>query len=250
MRLHLLSDLHLDYFSMPRPESNADVVVLAGDIARPDLAIEWALGFSQPVLYVPGNHEFYGSSFNETLAHLKQLTQGTHIQLLNNDSFEMSGVRFLGSTLWTDFNAAGKELKTKAMAESQLAMRDFSRITMPDGSLFTPQAAAEQFAHNKNWLIDQLNRPYSGPTVVITHHAPSFKSIHPHFAGSLLNVNFVSDLEALMDSNKLTLWLHGHMHDSSDYQVNGVRVVANPRGYAKDEQPENPSFSTQYYLDI
>ena len=107
-RLHILSDLHLGSGAMTHPRTDADVVVLAGDIARPREAVAWALGFAQPVLYVPGNHEFYGGSLDGTLAELRALAAGTHVHVLADDELVVEGVRFLGATLWTDFDLFGK----------------------------------------------------------------------------------------------------------------------------------------------
>ena len=103
MKLNILSDLHLGFGAMDWPVNDADVVVLAGDISRPREAVAWALKFDKPVLYVPGNHEFYGSSIDGALDELQRLCQGTQVQVLDNRELVMGGVRFLGSTLWTDF---------------------------------------------------------------------------------------------------------------------------------------------------
>ena len=86
--------------------------------------------------------------------------------------------------------------------------------------------------------------------MVITHHAPSRKSIHPRFAGSLLNGGFVSDLERLIVSGQPQLWIHGHVHDSYDYQVKGTRVVCNPRGYSKEGVNENPAFDSRFLVEV
>lgn len=242
MKLNVLSDLHLSLGALAMPENQADVVVLAGDIARPKEAIAWASGFAKPVLYVPGNHEFYGGSIAGTLEELKRLSAGTRIQVLDNDEAVIDGVRFLGATLWTDFmlSGAGDE-RVAAMREAQRFMRDFSRIRIGD-ALFTPEASTALFARDAAWLEHRLAQPHAGATVVITHHAPSRKSIHPRFADSPMNACFVSDAERLIDGSRARLWIHGHTHDSFDYFVNGTRVLCNPRGYAKDGVNENPSF--------
>src|SRR5687767_509714 len=129
MRLNVLSDLHLSRGALAIPVNDADVVVLAGDIARPREAIAWASGFAKPVLYVAGNHEFYGGSIAGTLADLKRLSAGSGIRVLDNDEVLIDGVRFLGTTLWTGFMLFGEgEKRTAAMQEAQRFMRDFSRI--------------------------------------------------------------------------------------------------------------------------
>ncbi len=224
------------------PENDADVVVLAGDVARPKEAIAWASRSAKSVLYVPGNHEFYGGSIAGTVEELKRLSAGTGIRVLDNDEVIIDGVRFLGTTLWTDFMLFGEgEKRAAAMQQAHRFMRDFSRIRIGEAP-FTPEASAALFARHFAWLERKLARPHGGPTVVITHHAPSRKSIHPRFADSPLNACFVSDAERLLDGRRVRLWIHGHTHDSFDYLVNGTRVLCNPRGYAKDGVNENPSF--------
>jgi len=254
MKLHILSDLHLGVQGMDRPRTDADVVVLAGDIARPREAVAWALGFDQPVLYVPGNHEFYGGSIEGTALELRRLCDGTHIHVLDNRSLVLAGIRFLGTTLWTDFKLDGEGARrVEAMAEGQRLMRDFSRIRigMPsEAAVLTPQDTADLYAANSAWLGEEMAKPHGGPTVVITHHAPSPRSIHPRFADSRLNACFVSDAEHLLGAARASLWIHGHTHDSFDYRLDGTRVVCNPRGYAKDGVNENPSFDPGLTVDV
>lgn len=253
MKLNILSDLHLSLGALERPQNDADVVVVAGDVARPKEAIAWAAGFARPVLYVPGNHEFYGGSLAGTVAELKSLSAGTRVRVLDDDEIILDGVRFLGTTLWTDFKLFGEgEKRVASMQEARRFMRDFSRIRVskaPD-SLFTPADSAERFAVHSAWLESRLAQPHAGPTVVITHHAPSRRSVHPRFADSLLNACFVSDADHLVDGSRACLWIHGHTHDSFDYVLNGTRVVCNPRGYAKDGINENPQFDANFVVEI
>ncbi|MFP5406844.1 MAG: metallophosphoesterase, partial [Gammaproteobacteria bacterium] len=233
MRLNILSDLHLSRGALDLPVTDADVVVLAGDLARPKEAIAWASGFDKPVIYVAGNHEFYGGELAATVAELRELCAGTPVHLLDNDELVIAGVRFLGSTLWTDFMLFGEgDERQAAIAEAQSFMRDFSRIRTGESpqALFTPLASAALFETNARWLAERLAAPHDGPTVVVTHHAPSRLSIHPRFAGSRLNACFVSDAAYLLDGSRAQLWIHGHTHDSFDYQLNGTRVLCNPRG--------------------
>ncbi len=253
MRLQILSDLHLSVGGLDHPRSAADVVVLAGDIARPKDAVKWARGFDQPVLFVPGNHEFYGGSIDGTLAELRDLCHGTNVTLLDRDEIVIDGVRFLGTTLWTDFRLQGEgEARDEAMRLAQSLIRDFSRIrrsaAAPD--LFSPADSAELFDAQAAWLEDRLAQVHRGPTVVITHHAPSPRSIHPRFAGSPVNAAFVSDASRLLDGRRVGLWIHGHTHDSFDRAERGTRVLCNPRGYSKDGVNENTSFDPKLTLDL
>jgi predicted phosphodiesterase len=253
VKLGVLSDLHLSLGALAIPHNDADVAVLAGDIARPKEAIAWARELRKPVLYVPGNHEFYGSSLTATVAELRRSSMGTNVRVLDDDEALINGVRFLGSTLWTDFMLFGEgEGRARAMGAGHRFMRDFTRIRVRDDSeaLFTPEDSAALFREHARWLAAKLATPHAGPTVVVTHHAPSRGSIHPRFEGSPLNACFVSDAEHLLDGDRVQLWIHGHTHDSFDYVVNGTRVVCNPRGYAKDGVNENPRFDAAFRVAV
>lgn len=253
MKLHILSDLHLSVAPFEAPQTDADIVILAGDLARPREAVAWAKRLAKPALYVPGNHEFYGGSIHSTLTELKQLCGEGDIHLLDNNQIVIGGVRFLGTTLWTDFLLFGdSDQHERAVREAVGFIHDFSRIRMDDqtGALFTPADSAQLFNRQAAWLAARLAEPFDGHTVVITHHAPSPKSIHPRFAGSLLNAAFVSNAEHLIDGERVALWIHGHTHDSFDYVLNGTRVLCNPRGYARDGVNENPNFSPNLVLEI
>lgn len=253
MKLHILSDLHLGQGVLEPPANDADLVILAGDIARPAEAVAWAGALGKPALYVPGNHEFYGGSIAGTVKQLKALCAGTRVRVLDDEAAVIGGVRFLGSTLWTDFLLQGDAQAREAATSAALRyMRDYSRIHLDEAhqALFTPLDSASLFRRHEAWLAQNLAQRHDGPTVVITHHAPSPRSVHARFAGSPLNPCFASDAEHLVDGRQAQLWIHGHMHDSFDYPLNGTRVVCNPRGYAKDGVNENASFDPNLVIDI
>jgi hypothetical protein len=166
--------------------------------------------------------------------------------VLDNEARVIGGVRFLGSTLWTDFRLFGSgPERSSAMREAVRFMRDFQRIER-----FTPEHSAVLFARNAAWLAEALAEPFPGRTVVITHHAPSPRSIHPRFAGSALNACFVSDAERLVNGERCVLWIHGHTHDSFDYTLNGARVLCNPRGYARNGVNENLLFDAGRVVEV
>jgi predicted phosphodiesterase len=245
MKLQILSDLHLDFAELELTQTDADLVVLAGDIARPSRACAWAKGLGKPVVYVAGNHEFYGNALEATIDQLRADLAGTNVYFLEADEQIIGGVRFLGTTLWTDFLLFGDgERRAMAVAQAKVMMRDFSRIRFgsPNERLFEPQDAAALFDRSASWLRTRLAQPFDGATVVVTHHSPSPKSIHPRFAESLINACFVSDANALLSAERVQLWIHGHTHDSFDYVVNGTRVLCNPRGYSKHGANENQAF--------
>ena len=232
MKVHILNDLHIEFADFKPPETDADVVVLAGDIGVGVEGLCWAQKQfpDKPVIYVPGNHEFYGNDTN--LVDDLRAEAPENIHVLNNDQVIIDGVRFLGSILWTDFALMGEAGKLLAIQEAQQCMTDFANIRHND-RCFTPQDAIRLHMVSRDWLSSMLARPFNGKTVVVTHHAPSTRSIPPRYAGSLLSASFASNLENLMTGNSFAaLWVHGHVHDSFDYEVCGTRVVCNPRGYA------------------
>ena len=253
MRIALLSDIHLSVNALPFPNVDADIVVLAGDIARPAAAIEWAKSCPLPVVYVAGNHEFYGSDLISTYEHLNRLSQGTQIHVLERSEYLHNGVRFLGCTLWSDYRlfdsaedrAQGVDLATKLM-------RDFTHIKIsPDfPDLFSPAVSQLVFLQTVAWLEDCFTRDRTTPTVVVSHFAPTRLSISPLFENSPINASFVSDLEDRINVWQPALWLHGHTHGSFDYAVGKTRVICNARGYAKNGVNENPEFNGSYVIDL
>jgi predicted phosphodiesterase len=252
MKLGILSDLHLSRAGLTPPDNDADLYILAGDLARPAEAIAWARTLAKPALYVPGNHEFYGGSLPAVVRDLKRAAAGTNVTVLDNEQAVIDGVRFLGSTLWSDFLLDGEgAARERAMTQAQEMMFDFKRIRMEDegDALFTPTHSATLFERNAAWLEEKLAQPWSGPTVVITHHAPSARSVAPRFAGSPLNGGFTSHLDRLVGA-PAALWIHGHMHHSVDYELNGTRVVCNPRGYVTEGRNENPQFDIDFCVSI
>ena len=253
MKIALLSDLHLSVHPLDVPQIDADLVVLAGDLHRPAQGMAWARQFALPTLYVAGNHEFYGSDLVTTMEKLRAEAQGSHVRVLEREEWRYQGVRFLGCTLWSDYRLYDSpEQREKGLQMAEEFVRDFSRIRVAPGfpDLFTPAVSQLLFDQSVAWLEECFAESFDGPTVVITHFAPSHGSIAPKFAGSPLNACFISDLEAQILRWQPELWLHGHVHDSYDYQVGTTRVAANPRGYAPKGVVENPHFAPDMLLEI
>ncbi len=253
MKIALLSDLHLSVQAMDAPATDADVVVLAGDLQRPAGAIEWARQYRQPTLFVAGNHEFYGSDLVTTMRELRVHAQGTGVRVLDHDVWQHDGVRFLGCTLWSDYRLFDSPAQREQGLEQASAMvRDFSRIrNAPDfEEKFTPAMSQYLFDRSVTWFEQQFAIAHDGPTVVITHFAPSRGSIATKFAGSPLNACFVSDLEPQIRRWQPALWLHGHVHDSFDYRIGNTRIVANPRGYAPKGVVENQAFNPTLTIEV
>jgi len=170
-----------------------------------------------------------------------------HIHILNDDQVIIDGVRFLGSILWTDFALFGEADRFFAMQQARLQMTDFS-IIQNNSQRFTPEDAIRLHTASRDWLTDMLAEPFDGKTVVVTHHAPSSQSVHPRYANDLLTPAFASKLENLMEGDRAALWIHGHMHESYDYEIYGTRVACNPRGYAPNAL--NPDFRPDWLIVI
>lgn len=264
MKIQLASDLHLEYLQrnfpgerLITPAPGADLLVLAGDIANGTQAIDLFRNWPVPVLYVPGNHEFYEQSIDEARAALREAAKGNGVHLLDNDAIEFGNVRFLGATMWTDYLMASTFSRTQLMDNAAQKLKDHQVIRCGDG-LFTPEMALERHEHARRWLAAELHKPFEGKTVVVTHHAPHVLSVHPRFAGDPMNASFISGgIDGLIA--KADLWLHGHVHDSFDYQAFGCRIVANPRGYAQNRNLvasplelrfENPAFEWSCVLEV
>lgn len=238
MKLHILNDLHIEFDTFEPPPTDADVVVLAGDIGVGLEGLYWAQSYftDTPVIYVPGNHEFY----HHDIALIDELKAcaPNNIYVLNNDEVEIDGVRFLGCVLWTDFALFGEADKWFSMQRARQGMNDFA-IIQNNGRRFTPEDAVQRHTASRAWLAEKLAQPFTGKTVVVTHHCPSSKSVPRRFA---------NHLEDLMGDDRVALWIHGHTHDPFDYEVNGTRVVCNPRGYAPHDL--TPGFRPDWVVEI
>ena len=222
-------------------------MILAGDIGVGLQGLHWAEARfpDRPVIYVPGNHEFYHHDI--TLINELKEQAPEHIHVLNDDQVIIGGVRFLGSILWTDFVLYGEADKFFAMQQAQQQMTDFS-IIQNHGQRYTPEGAIQLHTASRDWLAAMLSLPFAGKTVVVTHHSPSSRSVHPRYARNLLTPAFASNLEDLMDGDRAALWFHGHMHESYDYDVYGTRVICNPRGYSPEAL--NPGFRPALVVEV
>ena len=233
MRIRVLSDLHLEDAPFDPPAAAADVVVLAGDIHNGAAGVEWAKRtFTQPVVFVAGNHEPFDAEFHATAAALRAAAAGSNVHVLDCGEAEIGGVRFLGCTLWTDFALYGAATRDAAIAAMRRIAPDF-RVIAFGARAFAPDDWLALHRAHRAWLAERLAAPFAGATVVVTHFLPHPGSIAPKFAGHPLNPAFASRLEPLVARS--ALWIHGHTHAASDYRVAGARVVCNPRGYAREQ---------------
>src|SRR3974390_3370887 len=100
MRLHILSDLHLEFEPFTAPAVEADAVILAGDVSTGRNGLKWASKtfLDRPVIYVLGNHEFYGQKLQKLTAELKEMARDTNVRLLENESCTIGEIAFFGGT--------------------------------------------------------------------------------------------------------------------------------------------------------
>lgn len=240
MKLLIASDIHLEFGErwMP-PDLDYDVLVLAGDIHVGTRGFALYRGWmDRPMLYVAGNHEFYGRVLPATIREFHGLgAEGERVLsfFLEKSSVVLDGVRFLGCTLWTDFALHGAAMQDTAMAVAEECMADYAKIVAikdgPTKVMLAPQDTLRLHQHSRDWLARELAKPHDGPTVVVTHHAPSIHSIAPRFCDDLASAAYASNLEPLIEQYQPAAWIHGHTHVAVDYHIGATRIVANPRGY-------------------
>ncbi|SDX96285.1 3',5'-cyclic AMP phosphodiesterase CpdA [Variovorax sp. YR634] len=277
MKLLILSDLHLEFGIFNVPKVDYDAVILAGDIFVPgSKAMRWArragnFGETAPILFVPGNHEFYEGVLQTSLKEMALTARACNVHLLAPGEAVIAGVRFLGCTLWTDFELP-IQTKTELLVDTERAMKaakvrlnDYSAIRWAEAqeSCDAPVVAAKSrkrrlvpedtlalHQRDRAWLAQKLAEPFDGPTVVVTHHAPHRNSLVRHYQSDWLSPSFVSELPSSFFEVP-SLWIHGHLHDSYAYQAGNCRVVCNPRGYLQHGSGlENKQFNPEFVVEL
>ncbi len=258
-KLWIQSDQHFEIYGTPREFAvpQADIFVCAGDLMRePAKAMRWLdTMLPIPTVYVAGNHEYYRGIYTtwrdeavaETSLHPK-------IHYIENTVAEVFGIRFIGCTLWTDYALYGADTVDQAKWNAATRMNDFQMIAYASDSAgrswknvrLTPNQLAIIHSGSKKFLEQELAKPFSGSTVVVTHHAPHTGSIHLRYADDPVTPAFVSDLSGLIERHQPDLWVHGHVHSCFDYHVGRTRIVANPQGYAG----ENPGFDPGLIIEL
>ncbi|MGN8087596.1 metallophosphoesterase [Ralstonia sp. 22086] len=250
MNLLVLSDLHLEFSPLDIDTTEVDVIVLAGDIHLGKRGMPWIEAQSRglPVIYVPGNHEFYKGEHSRVLRDLRAACAATpNVHLLDMDKIMIGDVEFLGATLWTDFALYGGTEENVRTAEGYAGrgMTDFTgAIRFESHGVFRklqPRDTTRMHHVARDWLRTELMSPSQCRRVVVTHHAPSAKSVSSRYQDDPLTSAYASRMDNVVQL--ADLWIHGHMHDSFDYSVGACRVVCNPRGYTpKGRSVENTSF--------
>lgn len=252
MKIQLLSDLHLETHPnwQATPAAGADVLVLAGDVGSYQAGHQMQdedfglrpfsplAGWPTPVIFVPGNHEYDTLDFDAAHLRLRETCERLGMVWLEREIYNAPwtdrqgrALRFVGTTLWTDFDALGAREKAYRAANYYLKKTGTTRRGEP----FLSEQLREQGLQCQEWLRSALAKPFDGSTVVVTHFAPSLKSADPRYGLTPGTAGFCNALDDLIPQAQL--WLHGHLHAPSDYLAAGCHVVANPLGYArKNEQ--------------
>jgi predicted phosphodiesterase len=280
MKLQLLSDLHLEAHPhwIAQPAPGADLLVLAGDIGSyqsGSLLTDTDFGLGQfsprngwptPVIFVPGNHEYDGMDFDEAHIRLRETCDRLGLIWLERESVVLSGVRFVGTTLWSDFDALapdtsdvptrnGTEPAANPLAQL-LKSRDKAfraanyylrkTLTTRKGAPWLAEGLREQALLCQTWLREALAQRFAGTTVVVTHFAPSLLSADPRYGRTPGTAGFCNALDDMLPLAQW--WFHGHLHAPSDYTAMGCRVVANPLGYARKN--EQLAFKPDYLVEV
>ncbi len=225
MKIQFFSDIHLEFGELDAPATDADVIVAAGDIGIGLQGVEWLKQFDKPVIYVAGNHEYYGGDIVHTRAAIAESTASSQIHFLENESVELSGVRFLGATLWTNYLDGDADV----METAKRQMNDYQQIRCASRPL-TPDQLYDINWESRFWLARELDKPHRGKTIVVTHHAPSMQS-WPRSSTSDYRATYCNDLDDFFARYAIDDWIHGHLHVVADYERDDTRVVCNPRGY-------------------
>ena len=264
-KISVCSDLHLEFADLMLP--GGEILLIAGDACearaiKPDMYTgqmprldkyqgperrpdrfyrffkEECAKYDQ-VLYIAGNHEFYGGKFDQTVPMLRERLADTNVQVLERDTVEIAGWLFVGTTLWSDTSDPMVELVVKE------AMNDYRSITKKEfwGNQTTqanyrklrPADTTREFYKSRDYIeLIAKNNPDKN-IVVMTHHAPSAQSVDPMYLADKhreMNRAYYSDLDQLiLDRENIKFWIHGHTHSNHDYMLGQCRVICHPRGY-------------------
>lgn len=255
MKIQLVSDIHVEFDDdaapFHLPEVERDVLVVAGDLGEGINGTEFLMRelARSPVVYVLGNHEFYQHYYQNIRKHWKAQHGKLRVRenplwVLDDTAVTISGVRFIGSTLWADFDRNSPLTKLAAMN----GMSDFSCIGFeePDGGerILLPDDTYDAHTKGRAFIARELAANHKR-SVVVSHHAPSQRSIPVGYRHDSMNGCYVSNLEELIEAHQPDAWCHGHTHVVQDYLLGKTRVLCNPRGYSGYEPTRgfDPSFT-------
>jgi Icc-related predicted phosphoesterase len=245
MKIWLFSDLHLEYAPLAQlPTPRADVCVAAGDILNKGIipSLDWLsanIAPSMPVIFVAGNHEFYKSSIIESIAAAKAAAADMpNIHFLHNRAVEIGDVLFIGATLWTDQDLhKSQQLSAHFAKDKHVGMNDYKKISWQKSpwQRLTPARTIGMHKESRSFIKNTLEA-HEGKAVVVSHHAPSIRSLDEANAHKTSAPSYASNLEAMIEELKPAAWVHGHVHRSNHYRIGQTEIFSNPRGYGDDEK--------------
>ncbi|KQT48983.1 metallophosphoesterase [Aureimonas sp. Leaf454] len=254
-RLLIISDLHQGEGGPPydpaRLSDQFDIVVVAGDCAgRLTSSITWLADrfAGTPTIYTPGNHDFYrdegpdGFTIEDETEAGQELADRLGIHLLVDGEANVGGLRFLGSTLWTDLRAGVHHSLSHASGDARRGMNDYRRIHRRSSTRrsrrLDPSDTLSLHHGSRRFLESAFSTSDGSRTVVVSHHAPSIRSLEIPSAD--LNQCYASDLEPEIERWRPNLWVHGHIHTARDYRIGSTRIVCNPAGRAEERTGFDP----------
>lgn len=261
--IRVVSDLHLEFSNghMELPISlneTETILVLAGDIGIAHKPATYLTFLGEMdnrfkcVIYILGNHESYSGKFTQTLGKIREnIKDLTHVHVLEKETLVIDDIAFVCATLWTDFDRGDP----MSILYAQQSMNDFKIIRIgPTGEpwrrKFSPNDAYADFLQAKTFIFEEVvkHKEANNKVVVVTHHAPSHKSGDPKYKDSRISGAYASNMDDMIIDTKPDLWIHGHMHNESDYIIGDTRIICNPRGYYKYD--ENQQFDPLLVVDI
>jgi Icc-related predicted phosphoesterase len=232
MNIQIISDIHNEKGFNEVMLKSADMLVIAGDLNETIKGVDWLLENIKeiPVVYVLGNHEYFGGAYPKTLNEIKAKAEGTNIHVLENDVFEYGGVIFHGCSLWTDYALFGEVESNKKYCEGMSG--DYKHIQNSDTrQLITANDFEKIHQTSKEWLRKSLLAHKGKTNIVVTHHAPSIQSILEEKKQNPISTAYASNLESFIEETQPAFWFHGHIHKNFDYQIEQTRIMTNPHGY-------------------
>jgi predicted phosphodiesterase len=252
MRLWIGSDFHIDAsggWDLPPPNArpNFDVLVIAGDlIPRAERGVAWLRErvTDRPIVFVPGNHEFYGCDIDRTVEKARRAAAGTNLRILQNDAVEIDGVLFVGATLWTNFELFGN--RDLAMRRAAEGMNDYRRIRKRRYlERLRPADTLARHFESREFIKRVTRESTAARKVVVTHHGCVREALKAGTETDILSAAYTSDCSDLLEN--VDLWAYGHTHESRDFKVGRrARIISNSKGRPGD----NIHFDPNYVIEI
>lgn len=248
MKIQVVSDLHHEFGISDLSFENADLVIFAGDTNLGVKGIDWIKTKIKniPVIYILGNHEYYKGSYPKTLNKITDAAEGSNIHVLENRAIQFADITFHGTTLWTDFQLYGNPRTNGSICQSK--MNDYKMIRRdPSYSKLRSIDTFNIHMTSIKWLEGSIKLSKTEKNIIITHHAPSIKSIPIKFKDDIVSSAYASNLESMIEKYQPDFWIHGHIHEPIEYKIGKTNIICNPHGYI--DEPYN-GFNKELIIEI